>query len=125
MVAEPLRWSRSGAAATPHLLPGLVLLFAGCASQTTVQSRAALASASPPAQAYIYDFYETLGDHPVDQALKACVDGDPGTYGVTRCYDESSSGTRTGMRHQPQLFAGLQPRFRTISIKRAPLASPL
>ncbi len=73
---------------TQHLLVCLGLLVAGCARQTAGEARPALAPAAPTAEAYVFDFYENLGDHPLDRALAACLDGDPGTAGVTRCYDE-------------------------------------
>jgi len=69
------------------LLLCLVLLFAGCVHRTAVHAQPTR-SGAPAGDSYTYSFYETLSDYPLDQTLKACIDSDPGTSGVTRCYDK-------------------------------------
>lgn len=65
----------------------LILLLTGCTSRSAAQSQP-LQPEKSAADAFTFNAYAELGDYPLDQALKACLDADPGTSGITRCYNE-------------------------------------
>jgi uncharacterized protein YecT (DUF1311 family) len=60
------------------------LLFAGCSTHSIAQSPPGASTADT----YVLSPLVALGDYPLDRDLQACIEADPGTSGVTRCYSE-------------------------------------
>jgi uncharacterized protein YecT (DUF1311 family) len=64
----------------------LAILFIGCSQPKLVQAQPVTDAAST--DAYQVDVQALLGDYVIDRDLQACMTANPGTSGVTDCYNE-------------------------------------